>query len=512
MPEPFSRRKFLVQGGKGLLAGGAIAAAGPVLSACDWFSKASSSTSIAQVSYTYPTFTPVPDVGLVQDAINKITQTKYGLTFKLNPIDSGAYDQKQKLAVAAGDVQDIVYSVPWINNYYVNVAQGALKPLDALLKSDAPKTYGSMSAQAWNATKVNGKIYGVLNQQPWTRPIGPRVRKDLADKYGLDLTTVNTFDDLTPWLAAVKKGEPKVTPIGYAQISDQGGPYSAALLGYEIVDGVSTDAGVIGVKADDPSLKVVNIATLPEFQQQMQLARQWYKAGYYPPEPPGDQATANWRAGKYAMEIAVVHRDSTGQLKQTYGFDFIAKGLGPLVLTTGGIIATMNNVSSTSKNPDASMKALEVLNTDVDVYHLICRGIEGTHYVVTDAAKQVIGFPSGVMASNNRYNPQTSWMFGDLFNDFYSSEDVAGAWPLSLKDNQTATPSQALGFAFDPTNVKTELAQVQQAQQQYGYPLIFGRVDTTAGLNTYMSKLHDAGIDKVIAEIQKQLDTWKSSK
>jgi putative aldouronate transport system substrate-binding protein len=512
MPEPFTRRKFLVQGGKGLLAGGAIVAAGPVLSACDWFSKASSSTSTAQVAYTYPTFTPVPDVSLVQEAINKITLPKYGLTFKLNPIDSGAYDQKQKLAVAAGDIQDIVYSVPWINNYYVNVAQGALKPLDALLKSDAPKTYASMSAQAWNATKVNGKIYGVLNQQPWTRPIGPRVRKDLADKYGLDLTTINTFDDLTPWLAAVKKGEPKVTPIGYAQISDQGGPYSAAYLGYEIVDGVSTDAGVIGVKADDQNLKVVNIATLPEFLHQVQLARQWYKAGYYPLEPPGDQATANWRAGQYAMEIAVVHRDSTGQLKQTYGFDFVAKGLGPLVLTTGGIIATMNNVSSTSKNPEAAMKALEVLNTDVDVYHLICRGIEGTHYVVTDASKQVIGFPTGVTASNNRYNPQTSWMFGDLFNDFYSSEDVAGAWPLSLKDNQTATPSQALGFAFDPTNVKTELAQVQQAQQQYGYTLIMGRVDTNAGLNTYLSKLHDAGIDKVIGEIQKQLDTWKSSK
>src|SRR6266849_4261621 len=216
MPEEFSRRRFLVQGGKVLLAGGATVTAGPLLSACDWFAK-SGPTSTTEVSYTYPTFTPVPDSALVQDAMNKILKPKYGVTIKLNPIDFGAYDQKQKLAVAGGDVQDIVYSVPWVNNYYVNVAQGA------------------------------------LNQQPWTRPIGPRVRKDLADKYGLDLTKVNSFDDLTPFLAAVKAGEPKVTPIGIAQIADKGGPYSAAYLGYEIVDGVSTDAGVIGVKADDPS-------------------------------------------------------------------------------------------------------------------------------------------------------------------------------------------------------------------------------------------------------------------
>src|SRR5438445_202993 len=287
MADTFSRRSFLFQGGRVLLAGGAVATAGPLLEACDWFAK-SSPTSTAEVTYTYPTFTPVPDVQLVQDAINKILLPKYGVTLKLNPVDAGAYDQKQKLAVAAGDVQDIVYSVPWINNYYV------------------------------------------------------------------------------------------------------------------IVDGVSTDAGIIGVKADDPNLKVVNIATLPEFRQQVQLARQWYRAGYYPAEPPGDQSIANWRAGKYAVEIDVVHRDSVGQLKQTYGMDFVAKGLGPLVLTTGGIIATMNNVSNTSKHPEAATKVLEALNTDVEVYRLISRGIEGKHYVVTDAKNGVVGFPTGVTASNNR--------------------------------------------------------------------------------------------------------------
>lgn len=509
MSQSFSRRRFLANSGKTVLMAGAIGgAAGALLSACE----SSTPGGAIEVSYTYPTFTPVPDIQLVQDAINKIMKARYNLTVKLNPIDSGAYDQKQKLAVAAGDEQDIVYAVPWTNNYYVNVAQGALLPLDDLLKKSAPKTFASMSTPSWNATRVGGKIYGVLNQQPWTRPIGPRVRKDLAQKYGLDLDKVNTFDDLTPFLAAVKAGEPGVTPIGVGQVTDKGGPYSSVYLGYEIVDGVSTDAGIIGVKADDANLMVVNIATLPEFFHQVQLARQWFQAGYYPTDLPGDQVTANWRAGKYAVEIDVVHRDSLGQLKQTYGYDFVAKGLGPLVLTTSGIIATMNNISSTTKHPEAAMQVLEAFNNDLDIYHLLCRGIEGKHYVISDTANNVVDFPSGVSASNDRYNPQSSWMFGNIFNDFYSSEDVAGAWPLSLQDNQTATPSQALGFAFDPTSVKTELAQVQQAQQQYGYPLIMGRVDSSSGLQTYLSKLNDAGIQKVISEVQSQLNKWKSSK
>src|SRR5260370_7647052 len=165
MSETFSRRKFLVQGGKVAVAGGAIAAAGPLLSACDWFAK-SGPTSATEVAYTYPTFTPVPDVALVQDAMNKILKPKYGVTIKLNPIDFGAYDQKQKLAVAAGDVQDIVYSVPWVNNYYVNVAQGALKPLDSLLKSHAPKTYASMPLHPSQPPQPNPTLYAVLNPPP----------------------------------------------------------------------------------------------------------------------------------------------------------------------------------------------------------------------------------------------------------------------------------------------------------------------------------------------------------
>src|SRR5260221_6855557 len=162
MSKPLSRRRFLAEGGKTILAAGAMSTAvETLLSACGP-AAATTSGSVA-VSYTYPTFTPVPDVQQVQDALNKILQTRYNVTLKLNPIDAGAYDQKQKLAVAAGDVQDIVYAVPWTNNYYVNVAQGALPALDDLLHKYAPKTLASMSAHAWRASQEYRAIYQALH-------------------------------------------------------------------------------------------------------------------------------------------------------------------------------------------------------------------------------------------------------------------------------------------------------------------------------------------------------------
>jgi len=38
-----------------------------------------------------------------------------------------------------------------------------------------------------------------------------------------------------------------------------------------------------------------------------------------------------------------------------------------------------------------------------------------------------------------------------------------------------------------------------------------GRVDSNSGLQTYLSKLNDAGLPKVITEVQNQLNKWKSS-
>jgi uncharacterized protein DUF3502 len=39
-----------------------------------------------------------------------------------------------------------------------------------------------------------------------------------------------------------------------------------------------------------------------------------------------------------------------------------------------------------------------------------------------------------------------------------------------------------------------------------------GRTNPTSGLSNYLAKLHDAGVDKVISEIQSQLNSWKSHK
>jgi len=203
------------------------------------------------ITYTYPG-NVFKDVGLVAEALSAIAKQKINATIELRPIDWGSYDEKMKLAAAAGEECDIVFVAPWINNFIQNVANGNIIPLDDLLPKYAPGLWKSIPESSWNAARVGGKIYGVLNQQIWVKPFGFFVRKDLADKYGLDVNSINKYEDLEPFLKAVKEGEPDVTPLtsAYNWMFETAG-----------FDPIVSQETPVAVRYDDKELKVAQLKT-----------------------------------------------------------------------------------------------------------------------------------------------------------------------------------------------------------------------------------------------------------
>ena len=138
--------------------------------------------------------------------MNEVLHEKIGVHLTLEPIDFGAFNDKMQLRLSAGEECDIIFTAPWINSYANNVANGVLAPLDDLLLNHAPGLWGSMPPTTWDAARVNGVIYGVINQQIFPKPWGVHPRKDLAEKYGLDLDSVTKWEDMEPWLADVRDG------------------------------------------------------------------------------------------------------------------------------------------------------------------------------------------------------------------------------------------------------------------------------------------------------------------
>jgi len=83
-----------------------------------------------------------------------------------------------------------------------------------------------------------------------------------------------------------------------------------------------------------------------------------------------------------------------------------------------------------------------------------------------------------------------------------------GLWDRVDKGIAEADISPIMGFTFDRKPVENEIAQVNTVAKEYGN-LNRGMVeDTDATLAEYKSKLQEAGIDKIIAEAQRQIDAW----
>ena len=443
------------------------------------------------------------DVDAVSEALSEIAQNRINATIKLKPIDWGAYDEKMKLAFAAGEECDIVFVAPWINNYIQNIANGNIIPLDDLLPTYAPKLWSSMPESSWEAARVNGKIYGVLNQQIWVKPFGFSVRKDLADKYKLDVTSIKKYEDLEPFIKAVKEGEPDVTPLqsAYNWMFETAG-----------FDPIVSQETPVAIRYDDASMKVFNAAASDEFKAAVELARKWYLAGYAPKDKIEDaDAEAMWRAGQFAMSMAgVVKPGGDIESRQRFGQDVYQQSVTQPFLTTAGSTATTNAICRTSKNPERAMMVLELLNTDKDFYNLISKGIEGKHWEWADQANMVIK-PG---PNNADYNPNTDWEFGNQFNAYYIDPEQAKlkVWEATYKLNNDSPPSAALGFNFNPDPVKTELANISAVVKELSEPLTNGMVDPETALPEYLTRLDEAGLQQVIEETQRQLNEWAKGK
>ena len=505
----FSRREFLVMAGL-TTAAGVLAACGAAATAAPTAAPAAkvdatkapepttAPAAAAQVTlnYVYPQFTvQSPDQGVVEEALNKITKEKINAAIKLTVLDFGTWSDKITLMNAGGEQYDLVYTANWTNDYYKNVSNGQFLPLDDLLPATSPGYWKSMPVSTWNAAKVQGKLYGAINQQMFPKTWGFLVRKNLAEKYKLDLNAVNRWPDIEPWLDAVKKGE-NIIPWGI----------QPALYIQEIFSAAPIDDGIgwTQVGKDDKSAKAVNYWTTPEFASTWDLGKKWYDAGYMPKEAvkSGDDRPV-WAAGKAAISTNPVTKPhGEFEAQAIYKQDVLLKSISPAILTTAGITATLTGLSRTTVSKEAAAKWLELINTDKPTYNLLCIGIEGKHWTWVDKATEVIA-----QVKDSAYNPSTDWMFANQFNAYYRDPRQVGSWDETKKINDSATPSPTLGFVMDRTPVKNEIAAVAAVIAEY---TMYGpKAKAASELPKMIDAMNAAGATKVLAEMQKQIDAWK---
>lgn len=439
---------------------------------------------------------PAKDYDSVLKEVNTKLKADLNASVKINWIGWGDFSTKYPLVLASGEPIDLIYASIWLN-YYTQAQKGAFMPIEDLAPIYAPQSFAETTPDFLKQATVNGHLYGLPPTYYGNSSMGYIVRGDLMKKYGM--TSINSIDDYGKYLENVLKNDKQLDPTGFMATSDGLDKYYATELGlYDILQ-TQYSPCYVDVKVSQP--KVVNYLERPEMLDFFKKMKSWSDKGYWPKSVLSNKDENMFRDGKAASRlhnmdswkaVAILHPEYDVQYYPGWAFSYKTAAM------QDGMA-----IPSSAKNPERALMLLEKLRQDQSYYNLLTYGIEGKHYEIT-ADDKLKALDIDAFAPEG----YCSWGFKSL--KFYKE-------PVGTPSNVDEINKQLEGISIDNKfllftpnldPVKNENAAVMNVMQQYELPLRYGYTDPEKGLATLNEKLKAAGIDKVIAEIQKQLDEY----
>ena len=449
---------------------------------------------------------PQSDEAAVEAKLNEIIEPKIGAKVDIMFIDWSAWREKTNLMMASNEYFDIMSGYGKIIADLVD--NGSIHPLTELLDKEATLLKGTLEDYFWEAAKVDGEIYCVPNQQIVANNYGICVRKDLAEKYNLDFDAVDTLMDLEPFWRQIRDNEPELYPFDMSASQ------------HFITDALERDPSIEALPVSAASvygttlLKIyyddLKVVATPDFRNLLDGARLAYECGekgyFRKDRATATDKSADYASGRYASYTAWYKPGIEAEEKNRTGYEYLCKMLQEPYVQESTPLSTKTVINANTKYPVESIKFIELLNTDKEVYNLVAFGIEGKHYKWVDDEHIECNSESG-------YFPNSSWVFGNVFNSYPQVGQDADVWEKTKELNDSAVKSPLMGLTFDTTDITLELAQCTKVQQNYLVSRIDRAIDNPDSYwEEYRTALEEAGIDKVIECYQEQIDEFMASK
>jgi putative aldouronate transport system substrate-binding protein len=406
--------------------------------------------------------------------------------------------------LASGEKLDLRPVFSWDSELNSDVAKGQLRPIDDLLKkygSGITKVLGPTYA---NSVRINGKLYGVPNLRDMASGYAVTFRKDILEKYKIDISKIKTYNDLTPIFAKVSAGEPNMIMTMNEAGGNSNGMTESAQGFY---DDLGDKLGVMMNSSKDN--KIVDLYEQPEYKSYLKLFRDWYVKGYTMKSIATNQdyAVTVMKSGKLFSFLSSYKPGFDTQSARSAGMPVVCVPLQQPLSTTSRVDSVVWAIPVNCNDPVSTMKFLNLTYTSTAINNLLSWGIEGKHYVHT-STKGVIDYPSGVTATTSGYNMNMGWEFGNQLSTYVWKGDSPDLYTKLAAFNKSAKVSKACGFIFDNSSVKNEIAACNNVLSQYNSAISSGCVDYNTELPKFVSALKAAGLTKIIAAKQKQYDAW----
>ncbi len=421
-----------------------------------------------------------------------------------------------KLAEKDGSIDLIGTATDWLDAWK-NAGLGNFMPLsDDMIKKYAPKTWESVSAEHWNVCRLNGDIYFFPedNFTQWTNH-GFMYRIDWAKEAGLN--GVHSWEDLTKYMLYVKKAK-NVMPWDSDGSSSSFHPegYIQSKSDFVIADGI-TSTNMFGARKSNLKKIYSPFYEGNELVEYAKLMRQWNENGFWPKDVMTNGNGNRSNRDEFCEGLVGVEQHHTqtwytqvyNKLKKNVpgadsGFFWFGEESGNIVYQT--ITHGAMAVSAASKHPERALMVYDLLRNDEECYKLMNYGIEGVQFKRnSEGLREPVPGTFGITTNywwgrNDKLEVRdtgTNWEVFDSINAVYSQHKID--YPFGQ-------------IVWDLSNISSELDAVADIYGQYMGNICYGQnPNPEQYVAAFRRDLKNAGIDKIISEFQKQLDTFYSN-
>ena len=433
-----------------------------------------------------------PGKDAVVEEINKITQEKIGVNIDLRFIDESSYNQRLEMMLASGEEMDLCF-IGYLYTLQNAIRKEALTDITEYVKN--LEVYDTIDEDIWKSCTYEGKLYAVPNIQIMSMGTAAVFRKDMVDKYGLDLDSVNSYNDLIPFFEKIRDNEPDLIPeragACFAGEFDKTRTYD---LFYDLV------------RYNPENDKVEVSAEMPGEYNRAVLCHEFYQKGFVRKDAATvTDDTADLNAGRYVQVSDASKPGDAEERTRLTGHEYVSKEVIPGIMCYNTATATMLGVPLQSKNPEKAVEFINLLHTDKDLYNLVVFGVEGVNYKkISDERVEKI--------ENSGYDMKAQgWKFGNQFNQYLTPELPDGIWEKTKEINDNAERSEILGFFLDDSMITTEISQCTKVRQEYSKRISAGVEDPAEYYDEYLDKLKKAGVYTIRDEVQRQIDEFKKN-
>lgn len=471
------------------------------------------------------------DSDRVWEAFNeKLQEYVPNTTVEITCMPTAEYKEKYPQMLASGEAVDLTWIANWVTGSTQLIVDGNLMALDDLVDEygqGIKETLGEDVLDMHRYPKDDKLYYLISWQGLYSNVRAFKVPTELAqlagDTWLEDTQKVVTkwwneysspddlqavFDQLDIYFAALKENDKL-----YAGLTEA--TFGAWLYPNRLSSESSLQMYNIGVPHMDESFTVIDTIQSDYYRVYAQNMAEFYKKGYIRSDIASleKNSLSFVKGGEYTPNTSVidVHNALTPSTAQMYSAT-AGVDVSLIQIENEGYLskgdATAMAIPYCADEPERAMMVLNALYTEPELYQLLIYGFEGEHY--TDNGDGTITTDYGSQGTSDSNYGLWKWTVGTCKNSLVTQADVAGYYDELQEQEKDAIISSFINFVFDDSNVTDVVASLKAIDGEYKSMIDNGYMgdEWEATLDKWISERKAAGVDRLIEELQNQIDDY----